>query len=342
VNLAIFAFSRQGCETARRVRAALCREADSCRCFAPAKYAGGDFTPITPPASVFAGPVFQWAEAMVFVGAAGIAVRSIAPHVKDKRTDPAVLCVDELGRFVISLLSGHIGGANDLTVWLAKALGATPVVTTATDIHGKFSVDAWAAREGLFLASMAAAKAVSAAILEGPVPLACDFPIAGELPNGTEAGDAGEVGICISCQEKAPFAKTLLLVPPVLHLGLGCRRGTPAEQIRAAVEQVFRENKLHPKAIKCAASIDLKKDEAGLLEFCGSQGWPAAFYSVEELAAVRGDFTPSERVLRITGVDNVCERAAMVGAERLVVRKTICNGVTVALAAEHWEARFEK
>ena len=168
MKLALFAYSRRGRETALRVRAALEGPEDQCRCFAPEKYAGGGFAPIQPPCARSTGPLFAWADALVFVGAAGIAVRSIAPYVRDKRTDPAVLCVDELGQFVIPLLSGHIGGANALARRLAAALDAVAVVTTATDVNHKFSVDAWAAENGLFIGSMAAAKAVSAAILEGP------------------------------------------------------------------------------------------------------------------------------------------------------------------------------
>lgn len=340
MKLAIFAYSRRGRDAALRVRQALCAPGDTCRCFASEKYAGGEFEPIAAPCAQFTGPLFAWADAMVFVGAAGIAVRSIAPHVRDKRTDPAVLSMDELGRFVIPLLSGHIGGANGLALRLARALDATPVVTTATDLNGRFSVDAWAARQGVFITSMSAAKEVSAAILERTVPLCCDFPVAGALPPGTAAGDSGEVGICISWREKRPFGETLLLVPPVLHLGLGCRRDTPAEAVREAVDAVLAQHRIHPKAVKCAASIDLKRNEPGLLAYCEQQGWPIAFYSARQLAALEGDFTPSERVLRVTGVDNVCERAAMVGAQRLVVRKTARGGVTAALALEGWEARF--
>lgn len=341
MNPAVFAYSRRGCETALRIKESLCASDDQCRCFASEKYAGGGFEPIEPPCSRFTGPLFAWADAMVFVGAVGIAVRSIASYVRDKRTDPAVISVDELGKFVIPLLSGHIGGANEQSLRLAEAIGAIPVVTTATDINGKFSVDAWAARQGLFIASMHAAKEVSAAILERAVPLCCDFPIAGALPPGTEAGSTGDVGICISWKKKRPFDETLLLVPPVLHLGLGCRRGAREDTIREAVEQVLAEHQIHPKAVKCAASIDLKQDEPGLLAYCEEQGWPITFYSAEALSVLEGDFTPSERVLRVTGVDNVCERAAMMGAHRLVVRKTAHNGVTVALAEERWEAQFQ-
>lgn len=340
MKLAIFAYSRRGRETALRARDCLRAPGDECRCFAPERYAGGDFAPLGSPCAQATGALFAWADALVFVGAAGIAVRSIAPWVRDKRTDPAVVCVDELGRFAVPLLSGHIGGANALALRLAEGLGAVPVVTTATDVNGKFSVDAWAARQGLFIDDMKAAKAVSAAILEGPVPLCCDFPIEGPLPPGAERGDAGALGICISWRNRRPFGRTLLLVPPVIHLGIGCRRGTPEGAIRAAVEQVLAEHGIHPRAVRCAASIDLKKDEPGLLAFCESRGWPLAFYSAEELAAAEGEFTPSQRVLRITGVDNVCERSAMLGARRLVVAKTVCSGVTVAAAEEDWTARF--
>lgn len=340
MKLAIFAYSRRGRGTALRARDCLAGPEDEVRCFAPEKYAGGGFAPLQAPCAQFTGPLFAWADTLVFVGAVGIAVRSVAPYVRDKRTDPAVLCADELGQFVIPLLSGHIGGANALALRLARGLGAVPVVTTATDVNGKFSVDAWAARQGLYISDMRAAKAVSAAILERPLPLCCAFPIEGELPPGTEPGEHGDVGICISCRRESPFRDTLLLVPAVLHLGLGCRRGTAEEAIRAAVEQVLSQHRIHPKAVKCAASIDLKRDEPGLLSFCAARGWPLSFYSAEELGALEGDFTPSERVLRVTGVDNVCERAAMMGARRLVVRKTACSGVTVAVAEEDWTARF--
>ena len=340
MNIAIFAYSRRGCDTGARVRAAIAGAGDDCRAYTVAKYAREGYEAITPPSSRFTGPVFQWADAMVFVGACGIAVRSIAPYVKDKTTDPAVLVVDERGQFVISLLSGHIGGANALTTRVAEALGATPVVTTATDVNGRFSVDAWAGVHGLYIDGMAAAKAVSAAILERTVPLASDFPIVGDLPPGVAPGEKGPEGICISWRQRRPFDKTVLLVPAVLRLGVGCRKGTDAEKIAGLVDRVLAENGIHPRAIKAVASIDLKKEEPGLLAFCSERGWPVEFYTAEELSAVEGDFTPSDFVRSVTGVDNVCERAALRNGSRLLVRKTARDGVTVALAAEHWEVRF--
>ena len=162
MKTAVFAFSRRGCATARRAAAAL----GAAALYAPARLEAEGFAPIAPPLADFAGAVFRQVDAMVFVGACGIAVRAIAPHVRDKRTDPAVLAVDETARFVIPLLSGHIGGANALARRLGEALGAVPAVTTATDVNGRFSVDTWAAEKGLFIDGMAQAKAVSAAILE--------------------------------------------------------------------------------------------------------------------------------------------------------------------------------
>lgn len=341
MNIAIFAYSRRGCETADRVRAVLAGPGDVCRACTVEKYRGEGFEVITPPGSQFIRCMFQWADAMVFVGACGIAVRLIAPCVQDKRTDPAVLVVDERRKFVISLLSGHIGGANALTVRLAEALGAAPVVTTATDVNGRFSVDTWAAENGLYIDSMRAAKAVSAAILDGPVPLTGDFPVRGELPPGIVRGEEGPVGVCVSWRKWKPFAQTLLLMPPILRLGIGCRKGTGAGMIAALVDEVLEENHVHPMAVKTVASIDLKKEEPGLLAFCKERGWPAEFYSAEELSEVEGDFTSSAFVHSVAGVGNVCERAAMKHAERLLVGKTARDGVTVALAAEHWEVCFE-
>lgn len=335
----VFAYSRRGCETARRILDLL--DSEETRAYTIPRLVQPPFQPTGKPGLSFYGQMFAWADALIFVGSAGIAVREIAPHVTDKRTDPAVIVIDELGRFVIPLLSGHIGGANALAGKLAAALSATPVITTATDINGKFSVDAWAAKNGYTIDSMAAAKAVSAAILEGPVPMQSDFPIAGKLPEGVVTGSDGDVGILISWAIKNPFTCTLRLIPRVLHLGIGCRRGTSEAAIRTVVERTLSDYRIDCRGISYAATIDLKADEAGLLAFCRSMNWPIRFYSAAELQEAEGAFTASAFVQQVTGVDNVCERAALLGAETLIVRKTAANGVTVAVAAEHLEISFE-
>lgn len=336
MKLAVFAFTRRGCETARKGAKAL--KPDQCRMFAPAKFGQPDFEDYQPPLADFAGPLFSWADAILFVGSTGMAVRAIAPWVRDKKTDPAVIVTDEGGQFVISLLSGHIGGANELARLLAEALGATPVITTATDVSGKFSVDHWAARNGLTIGSMAAAKAVSAAILEGEVPMVCDFPLRSPLPAGVVLGNEGPVGIYIGWRDCSPFDITLRLIPKVLNLGIGCRRGVPEEKIAEAVSRVL--GPIPMEAICKVVSIDLKKDEPGLLSFCAHRDLPVVFYSAEELRRVPGDFPVSPRVQKITGVDNVCQRSAMLDGKRCITPKTAMEGVTVAVAETEWEAVF--
>ena len=283
---------------------------------------------------------FRECDALIFVGAAGIAVRAIAPHVAAKTADPAVIVADDCGRHVVSLLSGHIGGANRLTRQIAARIGAEPVVTTATDVNRRFSIDEWAARRGLSIESMDAAKRFSAEILRRDLPLTGDFPVDGPLPAGVFPGAEGDVGAAISCYRKHPFAETVLLSPRIVHLGIGCKRGASAEAIAAAVDGL----NLAPGAIVRAASIDVKAREPGLLAFCRARGLEVNFYSAAELSAAEGTFTPSEFVKKTVGVDNVCERAAAVSAgsgAKIFIRKTRGDGVTVAAAMQDWRISFE-
>ena len=135
--------------------------------------------------SAWAGEKFSDSDALIFIGATGIAVRSIAPYVASKKSDPAVLVVDECGKFVISLLSGHLGGANELALKTAEILEAIPVVTTATDLHHRFAVDVFAKKNNCNIFNMKAAKEVSATLLAGKkVGFYSEFPTDGELPEG--------------------------------------------------------------------------------------------------------------------------------------------------------------
>lgn len=333
----IFAFTQRGKATALRVRSAMGGDEVCLR--APEKLADDRFDAYKGALPDYTGTVFD-SDALVFVGAAGIAVRAIAPHAASKRTDPAVLCLDEAGRFVIPLLSGHIGGANRLSRQIAGALDATPVITTATDVNGRFSVDAWAVERGMVITSMPLAKRISAAILTGDVPFFSDAMKPERLAEGLTWADSGPLGVCVSIRDIQPFEQTLLLVPRVLCLGIGCRRGTSAEAIRAAVTRVLSENRLRSEAVAGASSVDLKADEAGLLEACAQCGWPVTFYTAEALSAVSGHFTPSAFVKSVVGVDNVCERAAAASGGSIIVPKTAFNGVTVAVAELKWGIDF--
>lgn len=300
------------------------------------------------------GRLFDSNDVLIFVGACGIAVRKIAPYIKDKQTDPAVICIDELGTYVIPILSGHIGRANDIARYIAEQIGSTAVITTATDINGRFSVDSWAARNGFIIDDIKAAKEVSSAILEQDIPLISEFKIAGQLPAGIRSEDGNtvrsyndnadrfrnDIGIYIGCNIRKPFSRTLRLIPRAVHLGIGCRKGTDEDSIRQAVDKVLSEHDIDKRAVKCISSIDIKSGEKGLLDYAEHNNLPINFYSAEELNNLDGDFTSSEFVKGITGVDNVCERAAMIGAEHLLVRKNAVNGVTIAAAIEHMEVHF--
>ncbi len=338
MKTAIFAFSRQGCFTAERIMKYLIGGEN--RKFVPERFATAGFCQIAKPTEPFYGEQFQWANALIFVGACGIAVRAIAPHIRSKTTDPAVLCIDEQGKFVIPLLSGHIGGANKLALELAEELNAQAVITTATDINCRFSVDSWAVQNDFMIGNMTIAKEISAAILEHDIPLSSSLPIVSDLPDGMFLSDAGEIGIYIGWQKFNPFHKTLNLIPKILHLGIGCRKGIDCDTIRETIAEVFEREKIDKRSIKCISSIDLKANEEGLLEFSQRENLPIIFYSAEELNAVPGSFSGSDFVKKIAGVDNVCERAAMIGAEKLVLKKTALNSITVAIAAERKEVSF--
>ena len=335
MRLSILAFTRRGCLLARRVKEAL--SAEETRMMTMEKFGFPDFESYHPPLTRAVGDLFSRCDQLVFIGSTGMAVRGIAPWVKDKKTDPGVLVIDEGGTYVISLLSGHIGGANALTRRLAEKMGARPVITTATDVEGKFSADTWATEQGCHISDMELCKEISAAILEHPIPICGEYLRFPQLPPGLVEKEEGKLGIYVGIHNRKPFEKTLILTPRVLTLGLGCRRGTPKEAIEEAVQAVFREHDLRTEAIAQVASIDLKANEQGLLDYCAELGIPVEFFTAEELKAVPGDFSPSAFVQSVTGVDNVCERAAALAGGTLIVHKTAHNGVTVAVAEKRGE-----
>lgn len=289
--------------------------------------------------------LFHELDALIFIGACGIAVRAIAPLVVSKTSDPAVIVLDEQGKHVISLLSGHIGGANDLARRIAGYTGGEAVITTATDVNGRFSVDAWAVQHDCVIDFMDSAKEYAAAILKRDLPLWSDFEMVGSLPCGVFIGTEGACGVTISVKtDAAPFETTLRLIPRILHIGIGCKRGTPKEKVAAAMTHVLAENHLDPRAIKQVASIDVKQDEQGLHAWCREKELPVSFYSAEELNAVAGEFSHSDYVFKTVGTGNVCDRAAVRSAgegARLLVSKTILDGVTVGVAQEKWSVSFE-
>ena len=276
---------------------------------------------------------FAAADALVFVGAAGIAVRAIAPYITKKDRDPAVVAVDECGRYAVPLLSGHLGGANALARHIAAVCGAEAVVTTATDRNGVFPVDEWARAQGCAVPCPERIKGVSARLLAGEtITVRSDRPIDGEPPAGVALVTEGPADVVLSCRTEEGAA--LYVTPRILTLGVGCRRGVSEEQIEAAFVGFMKRHGYHEAAVARVCSVDRKADEPGLLAFCEKRRLPFQTFSAEALSEVTGDFTASEYVLKITGTDNVCERSAVLGSAggRLVCRKEAADGVTLALA----------
>ena len=327
---------------------------------------------------------FEQVDAIVFVTASGIAVRSVAEHLTHKSKDPAIVCMDECGKHVISLVSGHAGGANALTQMLADVMWATPVITTATDVEGRFSVDDYARKHNLVVTDWAKAKAISAEVLAAGA-----RPVWVDKAAGSQEEEKNEFEICkvqkstgidgcenrvdvkrlqigshqvvITPQDVSVDAQTLQLIPRCIVAGVGCKKGTSVDKIEHAVQDAFAKAGLRMEALCAVVSIDLKKDEVGLLEFCETRKVPFKTYAAEELRAVPGIYSASEFVSGVTGVDNVCERSAVKYASEhgmnqgerllrmqvdggelllrkqaqhgeLLLRKQAYGGVTVALA----------
>ena len=342
MRAAVYSFSLRGAQLSKKVGAFLESLGYEVRVEALAKYAeeanlpamAGNHYQVTEKA-------FKDCQAVVYVGSVGIAVRSIAPYIKSKLVDPAVISIDECGIFVVPLISGHIGGANELARVLAAHIGGQACVTTATDVNGLFAVDEWAARNRMVICSLNAAKDFAGALVHNDiVGVYSDFPVLEPLPRNMElTSEFGKypVGMAVTLDKTAkPFETTVLLLPKIVHLGIGCRKNTPLENIEALVFAELERLKIDKRCVVSIASVDLKKDETGLLAFAEKYKWLTKFYSAEELSKVEGDFTPSDFVASVVGVSNVCERSAVLasGGGKLLLRKTSLNGVTLAIAIE--------
>ncbi len=333
MRVALIAFTAAGRRLAERIKAA--RSQDAFTLF------DGETS-----AADWVATVFHSADALIFVGATGIAVRLCAPHLRSKGCDPAVLVIDEKGRHVISLIAGHIGGANRLALELAGPLGAEPVITTATDLNGVFAVDVWAVQAGCVIADTGRIKHVSGALLAGEcVGFASDFPVEGALPAGVEPGGGHRTGFCVSLDAtRTPWPHTVNVIPRIAVIGAGCRRNTEPELFAAFAEATAVQHGISLRAVHTLASIDLKRDEPCFRRFAAEHGLAFAVFGAEELRAVPGTFDASAFVRATVGVDNVCERAALAGQGGrdavLVVTKTSRDGMTLALSVQKWVCRF--
>ncbi|MGI8553224.1 MAG: cobalt-precorrin 5A hydrolase [Dehalococcoidia bacterium] len=295
--------------------------------------------------------LFPASKGLILVLATGAAVRLIAPLLEDKRRDPAVVTVDDAGRFAISLISGHRGGANRLAGAVAEAIGALPVITTASEAAGIPALDLLGRDLGWKVESNTALKTVAAALVNGDsvgvyqdagsddwqrtssVANLTRYPSIKRLIEGTPAA-AIIVSDRVVDLPLELARRTVIYRPPTLVLGIGCSRGASELEIEKLVQQTLVTNELSPLSVAAVASIDLKAAEPGLCRFAHQHGLPLLTYPAAQLERVAGEWQRSDVVLRAVGVGGVAEPAALLGADtdRLLVEKVKSKHATLAIA----------
>ncbi len=354
-GIAIVAITRRGVETALRIKETLSKQGLIGNVFAPPRYTQAGVIALEKKIDEFFKETYNKTDAIVAVMATGIIIRAIAPLLENKLVDPAVIGVDASGRFVISLLSGHYGGANELTRLIADGIGATPVITTASDVMGKQSIDELARVLRLKILNPGSLVAVNSAIVNGEklvivtlgdvhVPLTRVLGFDVELVKTTEVAaeivnryDAGAV-ITQATLPQHRFTKPVTFLKPLtVAVGLGARKDAAEDSIVDAVNAALTKVNVPLERVDRLATVSIKKDSEPMIKAAESLGLKLEFFNVDMLRALEhGDLSPdSEIVKRNIGIGGVCERAALMAAgknPRLILKKTIQNGVTVAVA----------
>ncbi len=283
----------------------------------------------------------------VFIAATGIVVRAISPHLKSKDRDPAIIVLDQEGKYVISLLSGHLGGANELARVVAKLTGGEAVITTATDTAGVPSMDLLAKENDLTIANLKAVKSINMALVSGEPVQVFDPENRLRLKDQERPGFAIEQvynedqwinespGVWVTWKNKKPDTALdqLILHPKCLVAGVGCNRGTKLQEIIDLIKNTFQKDGLSMKSLKCLTSIEAKRDEPGLNGAARELDVPLVFFRKSELETIKAPH-PSSVVKKHMGVSSVCEATVLLktGGGRLLIPKTKSLNVTVAVA----------
>ena len=308
-----------------------------CVIYTKVKWNDGDFVNISGEFSGFVKGIFNQHRILIFVMATGIVVRSIAPLLTDKTTDPGVLVVDEKGRFVISLLSGHIGGANEACLELAGILNAQSVITTASDLNDKLSVDMFAKEHGLIIDDMEMAKTVTAMIVnEDNVALISEIAVS--IPPYLNFSEKEADGVIYVGNKKRTFAKPVVrLIPRNITLGVGCRKGILSNEIISFIEETLDVLNIEERSIKALGTIELKKDEEGIIKAAEHFGVQLKLMRKEDINKIEKRFSKSEFVESVTGTANVSESCAYLASSKkgkFLVQKKISKGITLSVFEE--------
>lgn len=300
--------------------------------------------------------LFKQKQSIVFIGALGILVRLLAPMLQHKSVDPAVVAVDEQGRFAISVLSGHWGGANNLTNLVAESIGAQPVITTATDVVGHFAIDVWAKKWQCLPEPWDGVKTVNSAILRSePILFFADSAYFRQMPEEARHDMPWEE--CL--QEDAdfgqkeqqtvvwltPFLKEavvhLFLRPKCLVAGIGCRRGVPLSHLEGVLEEACQRAKVSPHSLAAITTVERKLDEIGLQELAKKKQVPLWGYPttlIKKLLEQHPEVVGSDFVEKTIGVKAVCQPTVMLShpSAKVILPKTSFDSVTISLALVAW------
>lgn len=311
--------------------------------------------------------IFKEYDALIFVMALGIVVRIIAPLLESKQSDPAVITIDDLGSNVISTLSGHLGGANQLTEAVAEILNSNPVITTATDINDKLAVDLLAKQLNCEIKPFSRLKKANSALLfSKKLNFFSDYKInvkeeknlkkypLADLNKGSKASLKNEnfllqdseqyrqednsFDLIISNQKFELKENQIQLIPKNIVIGIGCRKNTLAVEIENAFTKVLAALKLCRESVKKIATIDLKKDEAGILEFAAANNLPLEIVARSEIKKVEAELEikKSNFVKKTIGVAAAAAPAAILSSARgkLILDKQKFPGITLAVFEE--------
>ena len=345
MHVAIIAITRNGA----RIGADLLAGIPESRLFVIEKHATGDAHPFSTGVQSLVDRLWPDYGGFVFIMAAGIVVRTIAPLLQAKDRDPAVVVLDDAGRFAVSLLSGHIGGANALAKTCAALIGSIPVITTATDVNELPSFDMLAKESGWLIEDLSRVKALNALLLEGKEIAVVDHGSAvrrycagkGNLSfhedfyRALASGASGRLYVTNRIIPPQPDSDRLLVLRPVnLCLGIGCNRGTSAREIESVVREHLERLSLSFKSVKCIATAQAKGDEAGLIEYAAGSGLPILLYESDRLNSVDTPSPASDHAMAAIGARGVAEPAALLasGGGRLLLDKVKSGNVTLAIA----------
>jgi cobalt-precorrin 5A hydrolase len=306
------------------------------------------------PLKEFTKELFEKYDNLIFIMAVGITVRVIAPYIKDKTKDPAVVSIDEKGNYVVSILSGHLGGANSLTEKIAKEINALPIITTASDVLETKSVDMIAIDEGLKINSMDKAKKITSIVVNGnKVGVLSKVDLKETLPDEYIFYDSLEAlekdfcknlirGALIIDFYKSKISKNIpvaYLIPKKIVIGIGCRKGKSAKKILKFINENLDEFSIFEKSVKIISSAWIKKNEEGIIQAAKLLNANVKFYDKEQIEGVQDKFENSEFVMKTIGVGNVAEPCGYLASNhgKNIMKKKKKNGITLSIWTEKGE-----